>query len=746
MEEKNVNYKEFLARHDLLWDVFPTAWDEAPFLGNGLLGAMIYKMDGNVLRVDMGNSLVCDHRELNADKSNLLFARCRLPVGHFELLFNADLAKCGMRLDLFNACLEGDFSTGGASVQFKSMIHTDESLFFMLFSKNSGLPLQVRFVPSIAKSPRQSYGLKYKEEARTMQDYQPNPIPEFTENEGISLCIQKLSGHWETVTAWVWGKMEQGTLLAATVLHGKDENPRREATALLQDLCGSRIKALFQNHYTKWNAYYTKSFLSVPDASLEGFYWIQMYKLHSATRPDRVIMDNQGPWLQETPWPAIWWNLNVQLAYSPVFAANHAELFESVSNALKKYRDNLICNVLPKYREDSAALGTSSDYELNSHVMIPGVDRSGLLEIGNLTWILHSCWQYYRVTMDKTYLSEFFFPLLKRSVSHTMHFLFEQDGILHLMPTASPEYGIIAEDTNYELSLLRWGLKTLLLINGELLLNDQQASRWYEILDKLSPYPVTEATGFLIAKDTPYIRSHRHYSHLLMAYPLYLVNREQEGSIELIEKTINQWQSLTGALQGYSFTGAASLYAALGKGDDALKSLRGLWSGFLRFNTLYKESGPVIETPLSAARSIQDMLLQSWNGKLRVFPAAPSEWMDVCFADMLAEGAFLVSASRKNGRTQFIKIKSLAGEPCVLQCDLREFRQDSEKARLIRNANGDISISLKAGGEVIIYAPDYMGDFSPEPVCVAGQRYNCYGLNAASYAVIGTPLSDNTIL
>ena len=37
------------------------------------------------------------------------------------------------------------------------------------------------------------------------------------------------------------------------------------------------------------------------------------------------------------------------------------------------------------------------------------------------------------------------------------------------------------------------------------------------------------------------------------------------------------------------------------------------------------ESGPVIETPLSGAQCIHDMLLQSWGGKIRVFPAVPSQ-------------------------------------------------------------------------------------------------------------------------
>src|SRR5439155_1375546 len=75
---------------------------------------------------------------------------------------------------------------------------------------------------------------------------------------------------------------------------------------------------------------------------------------------------------------------------------------------------------------------------------------------------------------------------------------------------------------------------------------------------------------------------------------------------------------------------------------------------------------PVIETPLSAAASIQELFLQDWGGALRVFPAVPGQWSEAAFDRLRADGAFLVSAVRRNGRTSWVRIESLAGEPCRL--------------------------------------------------------------------------------
>ena len=52
------------------------------------------------------------------------------------------------------------------------------------------------------------------------------------------------------------------------------------------------------------------------------------------------------------------------------------------------------------------------------------------------------------------------------------------------------------------------------------------------------------------------------------------------------------------------------------------------------------------------------------SGPIRIFPAVPTAWQDVEFHDLRAEGAFLVSAKRSGGRTQWVRIRSLAGEPC----------------------------------------------------------------------------------
>ena len=68
-----------------------------------------------------------------------------------------------------------------------------------------------------------------------------------------------------------------------------------------------------------------------------------------------------------------------------------------------------------------------------------------------------------------------------------------------------------------------------------------------------------------------------------------------------------------------------------------------------------------LEGNFAFASAIQEMLLQSHTGVIRVFPAVPEYWQNASFKDMRAMGAFLVSATYKNGEVERIIVRSEKG-------------------------------------------------------------------------------------
>jgi hypothetical protein len=655
----DAQWADFLRGQDLVWKRLPTVWYEGPFLGDGRLGTMVYREPGvNQVRFTVQHAEVQDHRP----EFGSAFGVCRLPVGHLTLAPVGTISSVDWRLDLWNAELVGTITTAAGQLSLRVFIHDQ----VLVAAVTPGGSEQVRWVfhPEPAISPAAA-------SKPLPTGYTENPPPTTKTTGDVKQVIQSLLAGGETATAYreIAGPATNQRLLYLSVAHSFPDTTA-EATSLNRVLAAST--AAFDDnvaaHRSWWHGYYRKSFLSIPDQRMQSFHWVQLYKVAAGTRAGGPVMATTGPWLEPTPWPAVWWNLNVQLEYWLIQGSNHQEL-DSITSTVSANRQQLINNVPSAYRTDSAGIGRSSDMFCNRSVPVPGSD--GTPEVGDLTWALHNVWLTYRHTMDDAMLRDTLFPLLRRAINYYLHFLTtDGSGVMHLPQTFSPEYGVNAVDCNYDLALIRWGCRTLLDASARLGISDPLAPKWQQVLDKLTPYP-TDSNGFMIGAGVPFAKSHRHYSHLLMVYPLYLVNWDQPASRTLIDTSVGWWIGLTGAHRGYSYTGAASFYAMMGRGDTALGYLNTFFDPSVSFpvraNTMYTEAGPVVETPLSASQSLHDMLCQSWGGVIRVFPAVPTAWADVTLHDFRTQGAFLVSAARTGGVTRFVRLRSLAGETCQVR-------------------------------------------------------------------------------
>jgi hypothetical protein len=78
----------------------------------------------------------------------------------------------------------------------------------------------------------------------------------------------------------------------------------------------------------------------------------------------------------------------------------------------------------------------------------------------------------------------------------------------------------------------------------------------------------------------------------------------------------------------------------------------------------YGHAGAWTES-LGVTAPLQEMMLQSWDGALRLFPAWP-RGVDCRFERFRAEGAFLVTASWSKGNVRELEIRSEKGARCRL--------------------------------------------------------------------------------
>jgi hypothetical protein len=702
--QDKIDWPAFLGRHDPTWNMLPPKWDSGAFLGNGLMGAMIYAPEtGPGLRWHIG-------------RSDVTYRGNRIPIGDLVLKPAGKIQSSTMRLDLWNAEASGTLTTDRGTLAWKSFTHA-ENLVQVIEVQATGGEQNYAFVwnGGLAANPR-SVHKKEKIPANEV-----NPPPMASRDGAFNVSVQALKDEGEH--AVVWGNVGPSTVLLS-VGYGKVKGAAaEEAGAAVKAALAAGAETLRASHRAWWHAYWPASFVSIPDTRLEGFYWMQMYKLASATRADRPAIDLMGPWFRGTPWPKIWWNLNIQLTYWPVLGANRLELGESLCRMLDRGATNLAKNA-KEFSADSATIARTSSYDCAG---------AGGNELCNLPWTMHNYYLQYRYSMDEAMLRHRIFPLLKRSINYYLHLLQEgPDGRLHIPRGLSPEYPAQPNpnpDCNIDLALLRWGCQTLLQVCDQLKLADPQQAQWRRTLEKLTPYP-TDKNGLMIAAKVPFAESHRHYSHLLMIYPLYIMNPEQPENQALINKSVDHWMGMPKALQGYSYTGASSICAAVGRRDEAVMYLNRLLDKRVTANTMYLESGPVIETPLSAAQSLHDILLTSWGANIRVFPGVPDAWKDVVIHNLRTEGAFLVSAKRKGGQTQWVRVKSLAGEPCRIKPALTG--DVCATVPMKKLGEGAIELTLKKGEEALLYTGTRPPAATVQALAADPATSNFYGLKAVA--------------
>ena len=651
MIRANIDWPSFLAQHDMFWKTMPASWVEAPFTGNGQLGAMIFApepKDAPGLRWHIGRTDVAIN--------GLWGGPQRVPIGDLVLKTGGNILDCDMRQDLWNAEVTGALKTDKGNISFSSFTHTSHMVHIMEL-RTEGDEKAPEFVWESPDFIKCSF--------YTCPHHIQNPScppPVRTREGDFQIHTQKLandSGEFAVVWCVVPGKAGTFVVYLDVGYSQQEGAAKKEALDAVKGAMAVSMENLRASHRAWWHNYYPASFLSIPDARLESYYWIQMYRIASSTRADRMPIDCiGGPWctLGSMPWKHIHWDLNIQLTYWPMLGANRLDMGESLYRMLDKNVDNLVKNT-GAYASDSAGIGIESFFDcvsgrfpnLKTGTYHPDNAYAPFL-LGALPWAMHNYWLQYRHSMDDDQLRKNLFPLLKRSINLYIHHLKTgTDGKLHIEKGASPEYDFsYHEDTSFDLALLRWGCTTLLEIDRRLDLKDPLAPTWRRILDNLAPYP-TDESGLMVAAGLPFAKSHRHYSHLLAFYPLYLLNPEQEQNVPLLTRSLDHWTKLfkDGDDCGYSNTGAAAMCAALGQGDEALLWLKRYRN--ITANTMEIEgNSPVSEACFSGAQSVHDMLFSSWGGTIRIFPGLPPAWKDVVFHDMRTEGAFLISASRKD--------------------------------------------------------------------------------------------------
>lgn len=476
-----------------------------------------------------------------------------------------------------------------------------------------------------------------------------------------------------------------------------DESRKDSTAAARRTLADARARGpleLRRRHLRHWRTFWSRARIALSDPFLERLWHLNLYALACSNgegaREKAQAAGLNGLWDVKNPngWGSCWyWDVNIQQTYWSCFTANHPELARPFHEGLREY----VPAAKRWAREFYEARGIAADFPLPlSHCVWP--------------WCAQILWWGWRYSMDESFLRETAWPVIREVLVFFEDFTrYDRRGRVVLFPSISPEQGPLGPNPTILLAALRYLLQAGIAASARLGENRVQRRQWRRLLARLPPLPVGASAEFgETLRDSEWAAPTlplAHPSLLMPIYPLAEIGPDATRRMRRLARNTLRYVEARQAIGTFNFGWLSGAASRLGLGDEAARILyeKGV-AYLLRPNGLmaeetdrYIQNCHVLSDPLyhpsmmeccgGIVGAINEMLLQSRDGKVRVFPAPPSSWSHARFHRLLAEGAWEISAEWRDGRTTFVEIRALAGGVC----------------RLVVNGRA-IPIRLSAGG------------------------------------------------
>ncbi|MDZ4772698.1 MAG: sialate O-acetylesterase [Planctomycetota bacterium] len=649
-------------------------------IGNGLLGAFVW-IDGSDLKLTLGKSDWWDARRpeiTRADDWNVRDLRALVAAG--------DTGRIQERYDepYERFAYPGRLALGELVIPLGERKPRTYGL--DLVRGEAQIPLSNGFVHAIASAARPIFALRLED--ADLAQFSPNDWrltlaggEAASFEDGVRGEIVGASGHSVGIAVRA-ANVEGGLEIVIAVVDGaEDALPTELAAERAQQALGIGYSRLFGEHILSFRSATGSSHVSIGDKALQNHYDFVRFLTVSGSRRGSPPASLQGPWnvdLAAPPWHGDYHcDLNLQATYG---AYAPAGLFDS-GLALFEHHARL----LPSFREFARTFFGVGGAVVPGVMALDGTPLGGWAQYalsptnGAWTAFLHA--RHWRVTQDEHFLREFAAPFC-REIATALDELAPlcADGSRRLALSSSPEFrdnsagAWLTPNSNYDTALLHAAFASA--AEMERARGDDSAAQHFERARAELPAFDLDASGALtIASGAPYDESHRHLSHTLAIHPLGILSIEGEAADRrTVDATIDGILAAgTKEWTGYTFAWFASLAARAGRPEIARRALLDYERAFTLSNGLHvngDRSGEglsnftyqpfTLEGNMLAMEAVHEMLLQSWGGIVRVFPAASVLWPEAAFDELHAEGGFVVSARRADGVTRSVTVRAVS--------------------------------------------------------------------------------------
>jgi hypothetical protein len=664
----NVDYAKYLPRHDVVYNAPNTNPLHGLTVGNGRVGAMVWSQNG--LTMQVGNVDASQQAAFSAGLVNINTAPG----------LDAGGGTFQQRLALYDGMLStkyGDGATGrtvtilGAPSSEVLGIHVadarpgvtavtvDLSLWDVSALGNSGN------VPNLDTWKQVSTFADAAGAGLSRGQTDPNKFG-YTLGatvEGATFTTQAMGANRvrlsippaASYTIWI---------ACATRLNAPANDSVAEAKAALAKVKAAGYATTLAAYQAFWHAFWAKSFVQYQNAGsdadyLENAYYLATYMIAAGgygNYPFHFINGVFRSTQDQTKWSNAYWWWNQRDVYASFLASNHPEVFAVENKMYSRNYDALKALTMSRYQIDGIWVPETMGWNGNADGTTGSDYTKNIWSTG--TEAALAMYDQYAYTGDADYLKNTAYPFMREAAKFYVKKFTKDAGtgkyVMELSNAHETYWNVRNAITDLAAvrAMFPIAIKTSVALGVDATLRAQ----WQDLLDNLTAYPTMG--GNYVAHQPPLAQTRNGENvaaELIWPYNLTGIDAPDYAM------AVSTWRARPFPY-GNVWALDAIQAARLGLGDETNQGMKVMLQRYQNYpNGFTNNTNGVFEYHGVHLSAMNESLLQSYDDKIRVFPALPKDTGLVTRFSLAARGGFIVTSEREGGDIKYVGLKSVLG-------------------------------------------------------------------------------------
>ena len=250
----------------------------------------------------------------------------------------------------------------------------------------------------------------------------------------------------------------------------EEADPLAAAIAIVDSACDKGLKTIDQKHQQRWQRFWDRSFVSLPDKYVENLWYLHSYQMASSSSGRYPVPNSNGLWFWNSdsqPWN-FFYHWNIQQYTWPMQSCGHFDLFEpyarlrldglphAMDDAKKVFNCRGAWYADISNRKGYQPVVFQDDVDKNS---IPGeveVDHGTTDNLTPGSQTAMDLYRHYQYTLDEEFLKEYAYPLMRECVRFYCDYLQKEDDGRYHVPKSCPYEGNgLCKDSVTDLASIR---------------------------------------------------------------------------------------------------------------------------------------------------------------------------------------------------------------------------------------------------------------------------------------------------